>query len=47
MIYFKYGVEPLEFEMNCKDHDLLKPKDLQKAGSLSRNAMIIGNNQLW
>jgi hypothetical protein len=45
MIYFKYGVEPLEFEMSCKEHDLLKAKDPQKAGKLSLNALTIEHNQ--
>ena len=43
-LFFDYSIEPLEFELNCEEHGLLKHKDEQKAGSLSRNAMAIANN---
>jgi hypothetical protein len=43
-LYFDYEIEPLEFEVNCDEHGLLKSNEEQKAGSLSRNAMAIANN---
>ncbi len=43
-IYFKYGVEPLEFEIACNEHNLLKVKDGENAPSLSKNALNISNN---